>query len=210
MTDKALESYPEFVDILQDWDAWPGATEEQRLRRSDHIERELDRIEAEGVSPVYAALTLPLAAQVDEAVAVLVQSNRTVWLRLVEGAVPPERDPQGRVLEAAAQGKVLRVKIGNINRGGMGASVRDTLHKQNRPLFRTADVTAQPRAFSVHDAVLILRQWGYRVRPSPTRASVSGPQDAWLVVDVKDGSGGIYQLDPGAQVDKPAHGKGKR
>lgn len=191
MTDKALASHPEFVQVLSEWDAWPSATDAQRVRRREHIRRELARVETEGVCPLFAALTVPLGTQVDACVEALEQSAGTVWLRLVEGAQPPDRDPQGRPLPEALRGKILRAKLGNI--GHADATVRQTTSQQNQPVIRTVDIGHAPVPVSFREAILVLRQWGYRVRPTEHRSTPAGPVSAWIVVVVRDGHGSVYE-----------------
>jgi hypothetical protein len=199
VADKALDSHPHHVDFLREWDVYPSVTSQQRERRREWLRSEMQRIEREGIAPLFAALTAPLSMQVDECVGVLDESRRSVWLRLVEGAEPPDTDPQGQLLPSDLRGKVLRAKLGNVNGDGMSGTVRATIIGSRRPLYRTMDITAEPRSMSLSDAVLVLRQWGYRVRQSEFYHRGERMQSRWLVVQVReDGSPFAPQASTGA------------
>lgn len=192
MADKALDSHPHFVDMLREWDVYPSITSQQRERRRAWLRSELERIEQSGVAPLFAALTAPLTTQVDECVAVLSESRRPVWLRLIEGAQPPDVDPQGRPIEADKRGKVLRAKVGNVNGDGMVGTARGSMIGARRDIYRYVDITAEPVALSVADAVLVLRQWGYRVRQNEFYYRGERQQSRWLVVQVRDATGAAF------------------
>lgn len=91
-----------------------------------------------------------------------------------EAAIPPPRDPQGRPLPKDKVGKVLVAKVGNL--GGnvptereasqarsFGGDRRLALSKGQQSLFVTKEVTRTPAPYTLRDAVLILKAWGYGI-----------------------------------------------
>lgn len=183
MSDPALESHPESITMLQEWGTYPAISPSEIASRREYVARDLERLANEGVAPLYAAVTLPVAGQQDEAIAAIAENDGTVYLRLVKGCSPPLRDPQGRELPANKQGKTLSVKVGNI--GIESGSMRGERASRNGPLYRLAEVTTDVRAFQVAEAVTIMRQWGYRVQPIEKTEIGGKPQSRWLVVQVQ-------------------------
>lgn len=197
MADIALDSHPEFLpDYLADWARYPTATPAQYQAREEYAKREINRMIALGVAPLYAALSAPLADQQDAGVRALIAlGHSSVTLRLREGVDPHPADPQGRILRGEDKGK-LRAKVGNLTFAT--TAERAEASQRGRNLYRTVDVGRDPMSFSLADAVLVWRQWGYRYRVDEERAGHS----QWLVLQVRpDGKpfGAVPQPDKTAQ-----------
>jgi hypothetical protein len=183
VADTALESHPHVIDkFLIEWDNYPSITPEQRERRRDWVRKELERVEAEGIAPLYFALTRPLAIQVDECLAVLSEKRKSVALRLVADASPPDTDPQGRPLPADKRGKVLVAKIGNISRDGMTGTKR---LEPGRTLYECVEIGAEPSLLNLEEAAIVLRQWGVNVRSTEFYQRGDRRQSRYLVVQVR-------------------------
>lgn len=154
--------------------------------RRAYVAEELRRVQASGPLSLCAIL----AGAVDGAASValdLIDKGRgpdgadvvppgfAVQLKLREGAVPPQRDPQGRPLPADKAGKVLVVKIGQRS---IGAEARSIDANARRDIYETAEVTAAPRAYRLREAVTILRQWGVGVADEIDRHMVEEVLDS--------------------------------
>lgn len=96
---------------------------------------------------------------------------RVWYLRLVDGARPPETDPQGRRLPPTKAGSVLVAKLGN--KGGnipnnapperlarWNGPERAALGNARRDLYETVEIGAEPKAFALPVAVKLLRRYG--------------------------------------------------
>jgi hypothetical protein len=118
----------------------------------------------------------------------------SIKLRLREGVSPPDRDPQGRRLPPEKVGKVLVAKVGNVRREHGDERERD--ERVGRDLYRTVEVTAQPRAYRLADAVTILRQWGVG---SPDHTAIAHQ----LVVEVLD----VADAPKHTTTDAPKRGR---
>ena len=130
-------------------------------------------------------------------------------LRLKVGAEPPRLDPQSRRLPPEKLGKVLVAKTGNL--GGERGRDQETEESaewagpqramkaiSGRDIYETVEVTFRAEAFTLRDAVLILRRWGIGVQPRqyarssewrPGDADEGRGQDRWLVEEVPPGEG---------------------
>jgi hypothetical protein len=99
---------------------------------------------------------------------------RVWYLRLAEGARPPETDPQGRRLPPGKAGSVLVAKTGN--KGGnvpnnapperlgrFNGPERAALGNARRDLYDTVEIGSDPKAFQLRDAVKLLRRYGVGV-----------------------------------------------
>jgi hypothetical protein len=154
--------------------------------RRAYVAEELRRVQASGPLSLCALL----AGAVDGAASValdlmdkgrgpdgadVVPPGFAVHLRLREGAVPPQRDPQGRALPTDKAGKVLVVKIGQRS---AGAEARSIDANARRDIYETTEVTASPRAYRLREAVIILRQWGVGVADDIDRHLVEEVLDA--------------------------------
>lgn len=140
-------------------------------------------------------------------------------LNVKAAAVPPPRDPQGRPLPKEKRGKVLVAKVGNL--GGnipidrdareterFGGVARDNMARTFRTLYITREITRQPAQYSLRDAILILRQWGFGIGDTVFRSVRSEAhkrepgQCLWLVEEV-----GLSDLPAGPQAPaKPTKG----
>lgn len=209
------------VDIPSFCPEWPSRAREAGAALRDYVVQELRRLDEEGAPILRAVLTHPddrtqaLALQALDPAFIAPDGSPAIqprmwFLRLVDGAEPPHLDPQGRPLDAKDRGKVLRAKVGNIggNNGGNTPALADIrscagVSGDNRTranyarqnLYLTVDITAQPRALPLAQAVTILRQWGLGVTDrafrSAKRSHLRGGQEPaehgqslWLVEEV--------------------------
>lgn len=184
-----------------------------KAERTAYVASELRRIDAEGLPVLRTVLSCPdddaqalatmlLHDNADDAGEEIL-SPRAWRLRLVKDAVPPPTDPQGRRLPEGRRGKVLVVKVGN--KGGRlpeGATATQTdafsgprrgiTVRAGRDLYELAEVTHAAKPYSLRNAILILRQWGFAV--APDRARVEPDRDNnpvvvqvnWIVEEVLD------------------------
>lgn len=96
---------------------------------------------------------------------------RVWYLRLADGAKPPETDPQGRRLAPNKAGSVLVAKLGN--KGGnipnnspmerlqrFNGPERSALGNARRDLYETVEIGTEPKAFQLSVAVKLLRRYG--------------------------------------------------
>lgn len=113
--------------------------------------------------------------------------------KLVElQCLPPNIDPQGRVIDAEKQGKILVVKVGT--RGGL-ANPNEEDPKANLPfsseqiqrkqdigkaIYNMVTVTRTPTTFPGRTAVVVLRQYGWAIAPQPFR---DNGKCNWLVIE---------------------------
>lgn len=188
MADPAIKAHPEAVTALAEWGKYPHHNADDHARRVQYVRDELARLEAQGISPLYVAVTLPLSDQQTDAFQALAEDGRLFALRLVEGAQPPTCDSQGRMLPEAERGKVLAAKVG-LRRFSDGPS-RAAACQRQADIHVHRKISAKPVAVTLEDAITILRQWGYRVRPRKgARPNQPPRRDEWLVVHVnEDGS----------------------
>lgn len=185
VTDPATSAHPQVVDALHDWHKFSLHSERDRDARIEYVRRELDRLEAAGVSPLFAAVTFPLADQQTDAFAALAASRRLYALRLVEGAVPPRCDAQGRVLPEDKQGKVLAAKVGTVRFADAG--MRAATAARQGDIVQHREIGSRPVTVPLEEAITIMRQWGYRVRPKRADRPGQPPRrDEWLVVHVRE------------------------
>jgi hypothetical protein len=177
------------------WDQRPESEQEA------YVNAELRRLKDEGKPILRAVLSCPDPWAQHMAIQLLQRGVTSageesvtlpmVFLRLVDpaalsfehpdtgdveekAAVPPKRDPQGRLLPKDKQGHTLVVKVGNL--GGhldpgadpkaaqaFGGTNRLTQSKSGRPLYITREVTRRPQPFPFREAITILRQWGFGI-----------------------------------------------
>jgi hypothetical protein len=166
------EPTPRWINWLRDWDRQISQPE----RQTSYMEQELLTLRKRGEPMLYAALMLPFMEQTDLAVKVLRERLNVggVWLRLVEGAQPPERDPMGDELPDEKKGKVLVAKTGvkgqtadgkppgsEIDSPAYSSVGRDGLrHRLGQSLYQTKEIGKEPVFVPIADAIVILRQWG--------------------------------------------------
>lgn len=187
----------------------------EKSERLTYVVNELQRIDRAGL-PV---LRTVLSCSIDEAQTLATEllhenadkdgqeilEGRAWRLRLVEGAVPPSTDPQGRPLPVEKRGKVLSVKVGN--KGGNlketaegkewmqhSGPIRTSKVRADRDLYNLVEVTRTPKAYSLRHAILILRKWGVGCTPEPRRmehidkkdrmSEMIVVQENWLVEEV--------------------------
>ena len=149
--------------------------------RRAYVADELRRVQQDGPLPLAALLfgggdgvadiALDLVRRgYDDAGAEVVPPgyDSRIRLRLREGAVPPDCDAQGRKLPEADRGKVLLVKLQNIQVDK--ATDREVAERVGRDLYRQARVTHEPHFYRFDDAVAILRKWGVGSVDHPTQA----------------------------------------
>lgn len=200
-TDPATNAHPEVITALQDWGRYAVFNDQDRAHRVAYVKRELERLEAEGISPLFAAVTLPLAEQQTDAFRALEESGRSFAMRLVEGVVPPSTDSQGRELAKDKKGKVLSAKVGVVRFGDGGA--RAAAAARQAPIYRDKEIGTRPALLTLEEAITVMRRWGYRVRPKKADRPNQPPRrNEWLVVHVNDDGTPIAPRD--AQPVEPA------
>lgn len=199
MTDPAIKSHPKNLalqtPLLVEWARFSSVNSGERDARVSYVRSELERAAAAGISPLYAAITLPIESQQTDAFHALADMESSYYLRLVEGCSPPHCDPQGRELPEEQRGKVLLAKVGlrNFPNGGQ----RNQAASRDIDLDRVVKITRErPTIVSLEDAITIMRRWGYNVRPRKNvRAGQPPRRDEWLVVHVRD-NGEPYGVSP--------------
>lgn len=177
-------------DWLQQWDMHNVGVDAKR----EYAREELERLHSRNAPLLFAALSTGLPEQCDVLVSLIHEIGYTPMLRLYPKASPPPFDSQGRSLPESKRGKVLVTKVGVV--GQMAQSeiklrnaettrytgpARATLAYSSRGLYRTVEISETPRAFSLDDALVILRQWG--VGLSSKRFHKKGRLDKWLVIE---------------------------
>lgn len=172
MADPALDSHPDYYDLLPDWGRYSTSTPEAFDARRKYVAQQLDIAIKAGIAPLHAIMCCPFADQQDEGVLALRSKLTTVTLRLMEGAVPPKSGPDGRLVEEDLRGKVLRAKLGN----KPFATGVERQSREREGLMLTIDVGADLVPLSIDDAVKVWRAWGYRFAQNAER---------WLVVQVQ-------------------------
>lgn len=143
-------------------------------------------------------------------------------LRLVEGAEPPPKDPQGRAIPPERRGNVLVCKVGN--KGGRlpedapGKQVaafsgprRQVLVSAGASLYELAEVGRTWKAYPLRIATLILRTWGYGCNPQERLSTVDKAtgetvfgQVLWLVEEEpQDPAALLGDEDEGEKPQRP-------
>lgn len=195
VTDPAIASHPPVVSMLQEWSKYVVRNDDEADARRAYVERELTRLAAEGISPLYAAVTLPLADQQTVAFAALRNMGGRIMLRLAEGCSPPACDAQGRELPPDEVGKVLVAKVGSKSFRGPGE--RDVAARRGTDIYIQRRITSTPTMIDLEEAITIFRQWGYRVRPKKTNRPGHPPRrDEWLVVQVREDGMPFAPVEP--------------
>lgn len=185
--------------------------------RETYVAAELRRLFAEGGAVLLAVLQMhvdeacqmtalrQLAENADADGEPICEPGWTWKLRLKEGAVPPISNAQGIKLPKEKQGKVLAARVGNLGGSrGREDSSRASLEwtgqrramkaSSGQDLYSHREVTAKATAFSLNEAVLILRQWGVGVqpkqylrnrawKPGESNEDIAQGQDQWLVLE---------------------------
>lgn len=160
--------------FLHDWSRAGLNPHAQR----EYVRKELQRIAGEGRRVLTEILTAPFEGQSEIALSLIAEGalgeyGQGVRLRLVEGAVPPPLDPQGRELPEADRGKVLVAKVGTAggalnNSHALPAVVVD-VHSgpnvqrasfTNQDIYRYVRLSRRPVVVPFAAAVVVLRQWG--------------------------------------------------
>ena len=185
VTDPATSAHPQIVDALRDWAKFSIHSEQDREARIEYVRREMERLEAAGISPLYAAVTFPLSDQQTDAFRALHDLGRLFTLRLAEGAQPPHTDSQGRLLPEDKRGKVLAAKVGTVRFASAG--IRASSAAREGDIARHREISSRPVTVPLEEAIVIMRQWGYRVRPKRAQRPNQPPRrDEWLVVHVRE------------------------
>ena len=210
---------PRFVAWLDEWQRHV-----EPARQKAYVKAELLRLAASDEPLLNAALMAPLPRQTDVAVEVLRDQLEygMVWLRLVPGAPTPPTDPDGRPLDEKDRGRVLVAKVGVRGQTADGkpphheretretsALGRDALRtRRGESLYRTARVTAAPKAYPLADAIVILRQWGVGIAPEHMhRGNGAGGREKaprWLVEEVPQRDGQPVLPEPAPMPAKAA------
>lgn len=195
MSDPAIASHPPVVPMLQEWSKYVVRNDEEADARRAYVERELERLAREGISPLYAAVTLPLADQQTVAFAALRNLGARFMLRLADGCSPPACDAQGRELPPDEVGKVLVAKVGS--RSFRGPGERSMAAQRGADIYIQRRITSTPALFELEEAITIMRQWGYRVRPKKSNKPGQPPRrDEWLVVQVREDGMPFAPVEP--------------
>lgn len=197
----------EFPTFAPDWLLYEHRDlPEQRA----YLASELRRLDREG-QPIIPTILALLDDWAQQLALGLVTSNADqegvpilrprVWmLRLVKGAKPPDRDPQGRLVSEKDRGEVLLAKVGNLG-GALGAEAdvreigewssvgRTRRVRTGRDIYRLVRITREGTPVSLSDALAVLRQWGVGVqlrefRSRSDRPGEPGEQSNWLVEEV--------------------------
>jgi hypothetical protein len=188
------------VPWLQDW----ARTGVELLAQRDYVARELARIAEAGAAVLTQVLTLPLEMQQHLALSVLHEEglggHRPAWrVKLVAGARPPARDPQGRPLPEEDVGKVLVAKLGTRG-GGLrqtdklpdavtgrfgGRGVQAASHA-GEDIYRYVRIGAEPVELQLDEAILVLRQFGHGVQTQRylNRKDPARMIDQWLLEEL--------------------------
>lgn len=192
--DQATNAHPEVFAALPDWGRYAVHNESDRAARVAYVRRELERLEAEGVSPLYVAVTLPLAEQQTDAFRALDEMGRQFALRLVEGVSPPHTDSQGRELPPAKRGKVLSAKVGTVRFGDAGS--RAAAAMRQGAIYRDREIGSRLAILPLEEAITVMRRWGYRVRARKGDRPGQPPRrNEWLVVHVNDDGSPIARAE---------------
>jgi hypothetical protein len=163
------------VPWLTDW----KRTGVEPFAQREYVKSELQRIAALGAPVLSMVLTAPLEIQTQLAMSLLHEralATHRYWLRLIPGAKPPVRDPQGRELQPPERGEILVAKIGT--KGGQlnhssklpsyvteeftGPNVQIAA-AQERDIYHYARIGRDAVELSLSDAVLVLRRYGWQI-----------------------------------------------
>ena len=201
---------------------WPSQSQLTIPQQEQYVLSELARIDRAGL-PVLLTVLQQSDLDLQQTALKLLRSGggdyddgrplprrRHSWkLVLVQGAEPPHKDPQGRVLPDHLRGKVLSAKTGNLGgdthgptdvtvAGQHAGPVREQKARTGRPLYQLRQVGRTPEEFTLDEAMAILRQWGVGVSarqydrpPAWGRGDGFDPSDPrgrgqcrWLVTEV--------------------------
>jgi len=195
---------PTPIEWMTDW------RRVEPMAQRAYVKSELERIAAAGAQVLTQVLTLPLQVQTDVALRVLHEEaplpGHRWCVRLIEGAQPKLKDPEGRDLPPHERGKVHVVKVGT--RGGQ---LRDAASLPGSVTAEYAGPALQARAargqdnyvhrrighapvdLSLGDAVVVLGKYGYGVPlkrywgkrpPSATEPQGFDGWDSWILEEV--------------------------
>lgn len=223
----------EVIEYAAKFEDLPNTPEAKPLRE-EYLSKEINRLIDEGKPVLRAILARPgdTGQCIDESLWLLshgysggedgggipIRAVRSVMLRLRDGAVPPSVDPNGRRL---APGQLV-AKLGNVGgdvdtrveRRGVDAQKREQLKALKR-MFRVSEaVTSEPWDFSLDDAVMILRAWGYgiavRIKHDHRDKADVSHADTWLVEEVVHQRRPVREAVPeGKQPAAQPQGKAK-
>jgi hypothetical protein len=200
--EKATARMPDYdqskaIDWMTDW------RRVEPMAQRDYVRAELARVAAAGGRVLTQVLTLPLEIQQIVAMKVLHEDDplpgHRWYVRLMAGAAPHERDPQGRPLPREKRGHVEVVKVGT-----KGGQLRDTSRLPGAVTARFNSVATQadaargvdiyvcreigrdPVELSLHDAVVVLGKYGCGVplKRFWNRTADGGGWDAWIIEEV--------------------------
>jgi hypothetical protein len=205
---------PLAVQWLPYWDRYQDVA-----AKKAYVADGVAKLIAEGLPPVFAAVTAPLVEQTDLAMAAIRAQAPVVFLRLHADATPHENDTYGRPMPPGKAGVVMSCKLGT-NGAPAHASGSESnawtgparivnnrvgSRTQNN---RTVEIGRQPVGLPADDAATVLRQWGYGVRAEQHKRdgkdAKGNPRlrDRWLIVEC-DARGRM--IHPSAtQPDAPA------
>ncbi len=123
-------------------------------------------------------------------------------------ATPPQVDPQGRPVPKDKLGTLI-AKVGNVggNLGvdrdanacmAVGGDRRAVNVMAKRNLYITREVTREPKAYPLREAILILSQWGFGIGENQFRSqrdrSGQRGQCCWLVEELSADTATEYML----------------
>jgi hypothetical protein len=191
------------IEFLSDW----RRLGVEPLAQRDYVKGELLRVASLGAPVLTLALTAALPVQTSLALSILHEEplpGHRWMLRLLDGAVPPVRDPQGRMLPPDKAGRVLVAKVGTL-----GGHLRNTSRLpeavtapysgtavaarsiQGKDIYRYVELTRDPCELTLTDCVTLLRQYGVGIQPQrylhrsrlPSDPR-GGPVDMWMLEEV--------------------------
>lgn len=195
---------PQPIEWMTDW------RRVEPMAQREYVKSELVRIAAAGARVLTQVLTLPLEIQQIVALKVLHEDQPLLghrwYVRLIDGAVPHDKDPQGRDIRPPKRGHVEVVKVGT-----KGGQLRDTaslpgsvtaqfnstaqqaLAARGQDIYVYREIGRDPMELPLHDAVVVLGKYGYGVplkrfwgkRP-PSKDEPAGYDgwDAWILEEV--------------------------
>jgi hypothetical protein len=188
------------IEWLTDWKR--EATGTPHAQR-EYVKRELKRIAEAGAPVLSMILSAPFEIQTHLALSLLHQralGSHRFYFRLVPGAKPPPRDPQGRELDDSERGKVLVAKVGT--KGGQlhgshnlpgvvtdeftGPAVQNTAHN-GEDIYEYVRIGREPVAIdNINDAVVMMRRYGFRLAQPRYKGKAKKRNDKGEIVVDRD------------------------
>lgn len=193
------------------------------LAQAEYITSELQRLAAAGAPVLWHVLTADLEVKQAMALKLLGEQGALVlpghrwFLRLVDGARPHDRDPQGRPVPEGKRGYVEVVKVGT--KGGQLAAAHtlpgavtapftgpnvQAAAARNLDIYVCREIGRDPVELSFHDASVIMQRYGWGVPlkrywgkrpPSEKDPLGSDGWDSWIVEEVAPATADDLLLD---------------